>query len=231
MKRGRWILVLALAPALMATSCIYGIPVHVHPQPYVVEPVAFTMYQYSDTAGTVGAFEVRECADSTSVLWRLSREPRADTATLRMTYGRAPEGFREAAPARPLEPGGCYHAVATSADPRERGGTEVFRLLPNGAVIVGLPQGRFGDAPEVREMNRASVACVRGYRRAAGAADSARVDAWEHNVHGAALTCGWIRTHWPDALQTTVTRGENVRDLVASAALTVGIFVLDHHVN
>ena len=230
MKRGRWILALALAPALMATSCIYGIPVHVMPQPFVAEPVAFTIYQYADTAGTVAAFEVRDCADSTSVAWRVSRGTRSDTSVLRIAYGRAPEGFDQAAPARPLVPGGCYHAVATSAEPGARGGREVFRLLPNGAVIVGMPEG-LTDPPEVRELNRASVACVRGYRRAGTAADSAAVDAHERPVHGMALSCGWIRLHWPDALETTVTRGENVRGLLGAIAVTVGGIVLDHNVN
>jgi hypothetical protein len=227
--RGSWMMALALAPLLTATSCPTGIGIQVEPPPAAAEPPSFALTHW-DQDGTAASFEVRECAAGGQVMWRITLQTPYDTAPdpLRMAYGRPPRGYREEERARPLAPGGCYRAAAAPSDPRGEGGSEVFRLLPTGSIVQGTADQPEIHAPELRELNRAAVSCVRGYRRARTAADSAAVDAAEHDVVDARLSCGWMRRQWPDALAQTRTRGERFLFYAGSAAFFIAIPIVDN---
>lgn len=226
--RARCIFPIALAPLVMATSCPAVLTVQVFPQGSRVDPPVFVLWNASDSSGTVVALEVRECAEGGAPMWRITRQAPALPGSQRVVYGEAHPEFAEAAPARPLARGGCYRAIARPIDPERAVGQETFRLLPTGGLVVGTPKEPLMEDPALRELNRAAVDCVRGYRRADSAADSAAVDAREHPVRDARLSCGWIREHWPDDLRTTRTRGEHVLTLAVEAAFLLGIFALDH---
>jgi hypothetical protein len=237
-------LVLALVPLLLATSCPAFISVHVEAGP--AGPTAPELrFSYERTPlRKVDSLTVYACPqravygagyDSAllqlPVRWRITRETPADAAAepLRVIYGRLPAGYREEAPAAPLAVGGCYHARVVArldsalAKPLkwfDVDGGQTFRLLPDGRLIVGSPEGTFFDRRPLRETNRAAVACARGYRRARTTADSAAVDAREHLILEHPLSCGWLRAHWPDVLNGPQT---TERTLLGALGLAIGI--------
>lgn len=244
-RRAPW-LAIALAPLLLATSCPAFIRVHVEPGPggatapelrfsYERTPLrkvdSLTVYACPQRA--VYGNEYDSALLRLPVRWRITRETGADAATepLRVIYGRPPAGYREEAPAAPLAVGGCYHARVVArldsalAKPLkwfDVDGAETFRLLPDGRMLVGTPEGTFFDRRPLRETNRAAVACARGYRRARTRADSSAVDAREHLILEHPLSCGWLRVHWPDVLSGPQT---TERTLLGALAAAIGIVV------
>jgi hypothetical protein len=244
--RLRW-LALALVPALLATSCPAFIRVDVAPGPGgATAPELRFSYQrtalqkvdsltvYACPPQAVYGAEYDSALLKLPVRWRITRDEGAAPAQepLRVTYGRIPPGYREEAPAAPLAVGGCYHVRAVTrldsalAKPLkwfDVDGAQTFRLLPDGRMIVGNPEGTFFDRRALRETNQAAVACARGYRRARTQADSAAVDGREHAVLNHPLSCGWLRTHWPDVLTSTQTTERTLLAAVASVIGLVGI--------
>jgi hypothetical protein len=241
--------VVALVPALLATSCPVFIRVDVAPGP-AGATVPELRFSYERTAlRKVDSLTVYACpqravygAEYDSALmklpvrWRITRDERAAPAQepLRVIYGSVPAGYREEAPAAPLAMGGCYHARAVArldsalAKPLkwlDVDGAQTFRLLPDGRMILGTPEGTFFDRRPLRETNRAAVACTRGYRRARTAADTAAVDVREYTVLDGPLSCGWVRTHWPDVLTAPQTTERTVLAAVAVVVGAVGIIL------
>jgi hypothetical protein len=242
-RRLPW-LVIALVPALLATSCPAIIRVDVAPGPagatapelrFSYERTALrqvdSLTVYACPQRAVYAAEYDSALLKLPVRWRITREDGAAPAQepLRVIYGRVPPGYREEAPATPLAVGGCYHARAVarldSALAKQLkwfnlDGAQTFRLLPDGRMILGNPEGTFFDRRPLRETNRAAVACARGYRRARTEADTAAVDVREHTVLDQPLSCGWLRAHWPDVLTAPQT---TERSVLAALALVAGI--------
>jgi hypothetical protein len=64
---------------------------------------------------------------------------------------------------------------------------------------------------------------ARGYRLARTPADSAAVDAREYAVLNTPLSCGHLRTRWPDAMHSPVTRE---RTLLGLLGLSLGAIAL-----
>lgn len=241
-RRLPW-LVFALVPALLATSCPAVIRVDVAPGPEGTTAPEFR-FSYQRTAlRKVDSLTVYACpqravygAEYDSALsklperWRITREDGAPAQEpLRVIYGHVPPGYREEAPAAPLAVGGCYHARAVArldsalARPLkwfDVDGTQTFRLLPDGRMILGTPEGTFFDRRPLRETNRAAVACARGYRRARTQADTTAVDVREYAVLDHPLPCGWLRTHWPDVLTSPQT---TERTLLGAVGVAIGI--------
>lgn len=215
-------LAIVVAPVLLATTCPTGVSVSVQPPADPDAPPAFTL-RHPTAQGSLASFEIRECADDGHRLWRIVPQAGPDTADpVHIVYGRVPAGYREDAPARPLERGGCYHALA---DPDTTGlpGIGVFRLLPTGRYVLGYPNDP--PSPARRALGRAVTACVRGYRGARTAADSAAVDARAYVVADAPISCGFLRERWPDALHGTEPvgrpRGSGVVAVLPWIVLTV----------
>jgi len=209
MRNKLWLAV-ALCPWLLASTCIYPVAVGVEPGPRPGDAPAFNFAYRDDPLTYVEEFQVAECATvrPQSVVWRIVRDGQTPpaTGTLRLVYGSVPQGYRETAAARPLAPGGCYRATVEVLAPlgepiRSPGGGETFRLLPNGRMIVGEPGGLFHNSRPYRQLNRASVGCTRGWRRAATAADSASVAAREYAVLDARVSCGWLFSEWPTVVE------------------------------
>lgn len=237
-------LVIALVPALLATSCPAFIRVDVGPGPdgttapelrFSYERTALrkvdSLTVYACPQRAVYGAEYDSALLKLPVRWRITRDERAAPAQepLRVIYGRVPPGYREEAPAAPLAVGGCYHARAVArldsalAKPLkwlDLDGTQTFRLLPDGRMILGTPEGTFFDRRPLRETNRAAVGCARGYRRALTSTDSAAVDAREYVVLDRPLSCGWLRAHWPDVLTSPQT---TERTVLAAVAVVVGL--------
>lgn len=232
----RKMLVLALAPALLATTCIRPIKVGVAPAP-VAETPTFHLTHEGEPLTYVNSFRVSECLPGTERdLWRITRDYAAPVgmAPLRITYGRVPQGYVEEKPALPLAPGGCYraevaqHLEADSASYSIPGrGRQTFRLLPTGRIIVGEPGGLIFNSAPFRQLNRAAVGCTRGYRRAATPDEKAAVDAREYPVLDARLSCGWLAANWPDVMRDPVTTERGILAGAGAVGLAVTIIVFD----
>ncbi|HYR07690.1 MAG TPA: hypothetical protein VEQ60_07970 [Longimicrobium sp.] len=236
-RRAPW-LVIALAPLLLATSCPAFIRVGVEPGPAADGSTPEFRFDYERTAlRELQSLTIYGCPDDElysfrydsalqrlPVVWRIVREDDAPLRAqpLRITYGRVPAGYREETRAAPIARGGCYRAHAVAfADTAIRqiyiGGLEggqTFRLLSDGRLVLGTPTVPMFDSRPLRQINRAAVGCTRGYRRAWTPADSAAVDAREYAVLNTPLSCGHLRTHWPDAMRGPVTRERTVLGLL-----------------
>lgn len=239
MRAKLW-LALALTPALLATTCFYYVGVEVEPGDTPADPPAFR-FEYRGDPVAVEAFQVSVCPDTaeyvspdafpypaSAIAWRIVREERrpARPEDLRIVYGQVPAGFREETRAQPLRPGGCYHAGAQGRTPKETStvhGGEMLHVLPDGRLLTSESGGLAGPRP-FREINRASVACARGYRRALTAADSAAVDERAFSVMDASLTCGWLNENWPDLMSNPRSGERTTLALILSgAAVLAGI--------
>lgn len=203
--RGKLWLALVLAPVLMASQCYSVVDVEVEPGAAGGDAPTFGFEFRGDVLTRLETFTVRSCTgDRDPTVWQLERTDAPDTETepLRITYGRLPRGYRETRPAPPLEPGGCYRANAVAVDqPAPLSSTlggETFRLLPNRRLVLGEPGGVLLSTRPFRQLNRASVGCTRGWRRARTAADSAAVSSREYTVLDARVSCEWLFSHWPD---------------------------------
>jgi hypothetical protein len=231
--RGKLWLAVALLPALMAMQCFHLIRVQVAPGPAVDDPPSFGFAYRGDPLTVVESFRVSECRGGRGAVWQIQRDARTptDTQPLRITYGRVPRGYREAKPAEPLAPGGCYDARARGlldeAAVMGGFGSETFHLLPNRRMFVGSPGGLATSSRPFRQLNRAAVGCQRGYRRARTQADSAAVDAREYGVLDARLSCGWLYATWPDLMEDPVTTEHGLLAVLGVAGLVAGVVILD----
>lgn len=242
-------LAMALVPALLATSCPVFIGVHVatgtdgptapelrfwYERTPLRQVDSLTVYACPPRAVYGAAYD--SALLTLPVQWRITRDTGAAPAgePLRVTYGRVPAGYREEAPAAPLATGGCYlarvvarvdSALAKPLKWLDLDGAQTFRLLPDGRIIMGVPEGTLYDRRPLRETNRAAVACRRGYRRARTPADSAAVDAREHAVLDYPLSCGWLRAHWPDVMSGPQTTERTILGAVG-AAISVALAIL-----
>lgn len=224
----RKLLVLALAPALAATSCIR--PVRIDPAPSPSRAPAFTFSRDGGPLRMLDEFAVTQCRPEPlqRPLWHVARSrtqadaplawderrARDSTEALRITYGKTPEGFTEVVAPEPLAAGLCYLARVRDS---YGGGSREFRLLPDGRMETG----RLGDwyRRGGDQLNRAAVHCRRSYRRASRA-DSLRIDPWRHAVADTSVTCAELRTAHPEVMKTAVSRETTVTvGLVVAAAL------------
>lgn len=208
--RRKLLLALALCPVLMASQCIEPVYVGVAQGPEPEDAPTFRFSLRRELLAYVEEFQVAECPDRNgrSAMWRIVRDKQTlpDNEPLRVTYGRVPRGYRETAAAQPLEPGGCYAASVVILPPvgtpiRRPAGDERFRLLPNRRIVVGESAGLIHNTRGFRQLNRASVGCTRGWRRARTAADSAAVAAREFPVLDARVSCNWLFSEWSDVVE------------------------------
>lgn len=227
--RGKLWMAVALCPALMASQCVEPVRVQLEP----ADPPAFQFTYRGDVLTVLQSFQVRTCPhDGNRVVWRIGRNdaPLTQTEPLRIAYGHVPRGYREARAAEPLRPGGCYEtgAVAVEQHPRPRGtlGGVRFRVLPNRQLVAGWPGGLGLSSQPFRQINRAAVDCDRGYRRARTEADRDAVDAREHAVLEARVSCAWLRTHWPDLMERPASTERGLLGLLGLAGLAVAIYFL-----
>lgn len=250
--RGRLWLAVALSPALMATSCPSYIEMDVERGGAPGEPptLAFS-YQRTPLRG-LDSLRVTRCPEAAvqtaaydlvehpdlPLVWQVVRETQITPGPepLRITYGRVPPGYREETAAAPLEPGGCYSfrivlGDASIAERRLHGvglvGGERLRLLPDGRMVVGAPEGTLMNRGAMRQLNRAAVGCARGYRRARAPGDSAAVDARRYAVLDTALSCGWLTAAWPDVMQDPASSEHGVLAAMGLAALLAAALLSD----
>lgn len=218
---------LALCPVLMASQCIEPVYVDVAQGRQAGGAPTFQFAYRRELLTYVEAFQVAECQErgGRSSTWRIVRDGQTppDNAPLRLTYGQVPRGYREMEAAQPLRPGGCYDASVEILAPvgqpiRTPAGDERFRVLPNGQLVVGYSDGLIHNTRPFRQLNRASVGCTRGWRRARTAADSAAVDAREYPVLNARVSCDWLFTEWRDVVDEP---GSTERAGLGIAALLV----------
>lgn len=242
MRAKPW-LALCLVPALMATSCIYPIGVHVE-QDTAGDPPEFRFSHHGRPLVRLDTLSVSGCPERTSysavytqrehpelpVLWRIVRDPNAPATTEapRIRYGRVPAGYVEQKPAEPLPSGGCYNVYAAgpgnAPETWPNFGGQTIHLLPDGRLVEGTPSGYAVNAHPFRQVNRAAVACARGYRRARTPADSAAVDARAFAVLDASLSCGWLQGNWPDLMNEPQSAERLFVALLATAA-AVGVSI------
>jgi hypothetical protein len=233
--RRKLFLAVALCPALMASQCIEPVYVGVVPGRQPADAPAFQFLYRRDLLSYVEEFRVAACGDpgTRSPAWRIVRDGQTppDMGPLRLTYGRVPRGYREMQAAQPLEPGGCYdasvHVLAPAGVPiRTPAGAERFRVLPNGQLVVGHSGGLIHNTRPFRQLNRASVGCTRGWRRARTAADSAAVDAREYPVLDARVSCDWLFTEWRDVVNEPLSTERAGLALAALLAVFVTLGLL-----
>jgi hypothetical protein len=241
--------VIALTPLLLATSCPAFVRVGVEPGAAADGSTPEFRFDYERTAlRELESLTIYGCPDEElysfkydsalqrlPVVWRIVRQEDAlmRTQPLRITYGRVPAGYREEARAAPIVPGGCYYARAVAfADTAVRQiyiegleGGQTFRLLSDGSLVLGTPIVPLLDSRPLRQINRAAVGCIRRYRRARTPADSAAVDAREYAVLDTPLSCGHLRTQWPDAMRSPVTRERTLLGLLGLGLSTAALLL------
>lgn len=247
-RRAPWLAV-ALAPLLMATSCPAFVRVGVEPgaaadgsapefrfdfqRTPLRELASLTVYGCPDEE--LYSFKYDSALQRVPVAWRIVRQEDAPmhAEPLRITYGRMPAGYREETRAAPIEPGGCYRVHAVAFPDRSTGqaylagleGGQTFRLLPDGRLILGTPIVPMLDSRPLRQINRAAVGCTRGYRRARTPADSTAVDAREYAVLDTPVTCGLLRSRWPDVMRDPTTRERTLLGVLGLSAGAVALFL------
>lgn len=231
--RGRWFLVVAMAPALLANQCFRLIDVRIAADRRG-EPPTFSFSHGREQLHVVKRFEVTECTGSRSdPLWRIVPDgvTQHEGRPVRITYGVLPRGYSQQEPARPLEPGGCYRASVTGfhVDPFSMG-SETFRILPNRTVVLGEPAGLLNSSRAFRQLNRAAVGCTRGYRRATSSADSASVTAREYRVLDDRVSCGWLYDQWGDVMSEPYNTEHGVLAIVGGIAAIWGIIFLSEQI-
>jgi hypothetical protein len=230
-------LAVVLAPMLMATTCIRFkfIEVDVSAGHDEASPPVFSFSHDRVQLMALKRFQVTDCWGTNGrSVWTLVPNGVVQHAVepLRITYARVPLGYREEAPAPPLQPGGCYRAVAEGVPSDEAidEGRETFRVLPGGRVVVGQPEGIVYNSPAFRQLNRAAVGCARGYRRALSAVDSAAVERREYRVVDQRLSCGWLYEHWPDVMSDQVATERALAAALGGIATVVGIVLLSEQI-
>jgi hypothetical protein len=229
--RGKWILAVAMAPALLANQCFRLIDVRIEDEGRG-RPPTFSFSHGRDQLQVVKWFEVTECAGSrTNRLWRIHPDgvTQHEGRPLRITYGVLPRGYRQETTARTLEPGGCYRATVSGIGITPIStGSETFRILPSQTVLPGESGGLLFSSRAFRQLNRAAVGCARGYRRATTSADSASVAAREYTVLDDRLSCGWLYDHWGDQMNEPLATERGMLVLLGLLAASAGIiFVTD----
>jgi hypothetical protein len=230
---------LALCPVLMASTCIEPVYVGVDPGPRPGDAPAFQFVYRREPLTYVEGFQVTACGErgGASSTWRIVRDGQTppDNGPLRLTYGQVPRGYRETTAAQPLRPGGCYDASVEVLPPiggriRTPAGSERFRVLPNGQLVVGYSGGLIHNTRPFRQLNRASVGCTRGWRRARTAADSAAVDAREYPVLDARVSCDWLFTEWRDVVGEPRSTERAGLGVAALLVLFVGLGLLSEQI-
>ena len=234
MRRKLW-LAMALSPVLMASTCMEPVHVRVDPGPRPEDAPAFHFIYDGDAVTYVEEFQVAKCrsAGTRAPMWRIVRDGQTptDIEPLRIVYGQVPRGYRETTAPQPLDPGGCYRASVDYLAPvgrpiRHPAGVETFRLLANRQVIAGGPAGLIHNTRPFRQLNRAAVACTRGYRRADTAADSAAVSAREYAVLDARVSCDWLYSEWPDLMEEPLSTERASLAMAVLLAVYVGLGLL-----
>lgn len=219
----------------MASQCIEPVYVGVAQGPPPADEPTFRFTYRREPLTYVEAFQVAACRDpdARTPTWRIVRDGQTppDTGPLRLTYGRVPRGYRETSGAQPLQPGGCYHASVEVLAPigvpvRSPAGGERFRVLPNGQLVVGHAGGLIHNTRPFRQLNRASVGCTRGWRRARTAADSAAVAAREYPVLDARVSCEWLFTEWRDVVDEPLSTERAGLALAGLLAVVVSLGLL-----
>jgi hypothetical protein len=242
-------LAILLAPLLMATSCPAFVRVGIEPGVAEDGSAPEFRFDYQRTAlrelqsltiygcppEELANFAYDSALQHVPIVWRIVRgeESPLRAQPLRITYGRAPAGYREEKPATPIARGGCYHAHAVAFADRSTSraylggleGAQTFRLLADGQLVMGTPTVPVLDSRPLRQLNRAAVGCTRGYRRARTPADSAAVDTREYAVLQAAVSCGHLRTQWPDVMHNPVTRERTLLGLMGLGLSAVALLL------
>ena len=228
--RRKWMIAIALAPALMANQCFKLIDVRLAPDAAPSEPPSFSFVFDGEPLSVLERFEVGPCGGGPlSMAWALVPDgvTQHTGMPLRITYGRVPPGYREAFAAQPLAPGGCYRVSAEGIGLAPLGiGWTTFRILPDGRMFEGEPGGMLMSSRPFRQLNRAAVGCARGYRRARTAADRTSVDAREFAVLEARVSCGWLNEHWPDLMRDPIATERGMLTLIGGIAVLSGLIYL-----
>jgi len=197
MTMRRSLLVLAMAPLLLATTCFPKFDLKTSPGAQPMQ-VVFTGTRGHERVELQGV-TVARCrpGEAPHVVWEAQGKG-ADS----VAYGSAK--FASARPAEALFPGGCYVVFASGSLPSgmRAFGSGGFRVLPDSTVVNGTgAQGRRLNGSG--QVDRAYVNCRRGYRRARTYADTVRVDARAWAVSDTTLTCGYLRTRFAEMMERT----------------------------
>lgn len=231
--RRKWLIAVALAPALMANQCFKLIDVRLAPDGASSEPPSFSFVFDGEPLSVLKRFKVGPCGGGPlSMAWVLVPDgvTQHTGMPLRITYGRVPLGYREAFAAEPLAPGGCYRVEAEGIGLPMLGiGWKTFRILPNGRLMEGEPAGILSSRA-FRQVNRAAVGCARGYRRARSAADTASVAAREFGVLDARVSCGWLYETWPDLMSEPIATERALLGITAGLATIAGLIFLSDQI-
>ena len=220
----RWILALGVsAVLLLAGGCQYPVRLFLAPDSAPHQPTFHASY-LGERLARVEEFAVMPCRprELQRPLWRVhfAGGPVDSLRPLRITYGQVPEGYTETRTPELLIPGRCYAAMVAGPGL----GTLEFTLKPTGQATDG-GYGWRGYARAARQVNRAAYRCVRRYRVAPSAQDSAGVDALSHPVADTTVSCGWLRERHPDALATA--RSDlRIYATVAGGVVALGTIVL-----
>jgi hypothetical protein len=194
----RSVLVVLLAPALLASECTPASPpikLLLAEDSRPGKP-AFYFSRENEMLPGLTELAVSRCRprEVRTPVWHIRRNTGdAAEGALRVTYGEVPPGYVEKQAADPLVPGQCYTAVATAG---YSAGYAELGVLDDGRVVV-RGGGRGEGFTHGRQVERAAVACVRDYRDAPTAADSLAVDEHVHPVADTTITCGTLRTKYP----------------------------------
>jgi hypothetical protein len=223
----RSLLVLATGPLLMATQCFPMFEVKTAPGPKPMQAVLVGVRK--DEAVSLKHVRVSLCRPSPldHVVWSGSAAG-ADS----LLYGTS-AGFSADHPAEPLLAGGCYSVHAEGVlEPSSRyaRGSGGFRVRPDGVVIDGTgPLGR--RLSSGRPVDRAAVACRRGYRAARTAGDSTVVDARAWPVADTTLSCALLRRRFPELIAETESTERRLLAVTGALTLVAALIVLESALN
>ena len=186
------------AVLVLMGGCQYPTRLFLAPDSPPRQPAFHATYR-GERLARVEEFAVMPCRprELQRPLWRIhfAGGPVDSLQPLRITYGQVPEGYAETRTPEPLVLGRCYLAIAAGPS----AGTLEFTLQSTGRAVQG-GYGWSGYSRAERQVNRAAYRCVRSYRAAPSAPDSAGVDRLSHPVADTTVNCGWVRERHPDAL-------------------------------
>jgi len=225
--------VLAMAPVLMATQCYRAFDLQVSPGPKPMQAV-FTGVRKGEQV-ELEELSVALCRPSViqHVVWSASRSGKKAERTDSVTYGEASTGFFSDRAPEPLRPGGCYQ-VWGGGRLRGRPGPAIgsggFRVLADGTVVNGTGElGRRLTGELV--LDRAAVACRRGYRRARTSVDSAVVDDRSWAVADTTITCGFLRRRSPETIANAESTERVLLSSLGAIAAVAALLVLEDKLN
>jgi hypothetical protein len=226
----RSLAVLAMAPVLMATTCFPSFDVRVSPGPAPMQAV-FTGVRGKE-AVELQRVTVSLCRPGVvnRVVWSVNfREEDGGDLPDSLVYGAPPPGFFAQSPPEPLAAGRCYQVSAAG---RLRSttlgamGTGGFRVLADGTVADGI--GAQGSRlAKQHEVDRAAVGCRRAYRRARTRPDSAGVDARVWAVSDTSITCGFLRTRYPETIASTESTEGRILRVAGAVAVLIAVYAIE----